>query len=118
MKNKAFTLVELMAIIIIIGVIATIAVPNVTNAIKISKQKSCEKQKEMIIDAAKRWATDNRISNSNVSIETLKTEGYIKNEDIKNPLTKKNMTGEINITYNSTYNQYIYTYDDLSSDCS
>ena len=59
MNNKAFTLVELLAVIIILGLLVTITVPNIMNAIDISREKSYNSQVEEIEKAAERWAVDN-----------------------------------------------------------
>ena len=54
MRNKnGFTLVELLAVIVILGVIALIAVPSYNNYIKKTKDTKCDSDKEAIIDAAK-----------------------------------------------------------------
>ncbi len=113
MKKSGFTLIELLAVIIILSIIATIAVPSVINVVNTSRQKACERQKDMIIDAAKRWGSSN-INNlkesKQICINQLQKEGYLSSGEILNPKTKKTMDGCINITYDETYHQYEYTY--------
>ena len=55
--KKGFTLVELLATIVIIGVVALIAVPSVVDNIKLSKEKLYKTQIQNIEIAAKKWAT-------------------------------------------------------------
>ena len=114
MKNKGFTLIELLAVILILGVIATITTPSVISVINTSRQKACERQKEMILDAAKRWGSDNAInlSYNQICVDDLKIQGYLSNKDIMNPKTKKEMKNDvcINIKYDEDNNQYEYTY--------
>ena len=54
-KNKGFTLIEIMAVIVILAVIALIVVPLVTGSIKDSKQKLYETQLENIKSGAKSY---------------------------------------------------------------
>lgn len=58
-KNKAFTLVELIAVITILGIIALITVPAINGAVVKSKEQAYVTQKNSIIAAAKKWNLDN-----------------------------------------------------------
>ena len=115
MNNKAFTLIELLAIIIILGLLATIAAPNIMSAIKSSSEKADERQKKLIVEAAERWAVDNpnelaekmTENKAIIKIEDLKEEGYLSDE-INSPSTKGEMQGCVLIE--KIGNKYIYEY--------
>lgn len=57
-KNKGFTLVELLAVITILGLIALIAVPTVLNNIKTTKEDLYNTQIELIKAGALSYVTD------------------------------------------------------------
>ena len=57
--KKAFTLVELLAVIVIIGVLVTISVPIVRSSLKGYRNQLLEKQEENILMAAKLWGSKN-----------------------------------------------------------
>lgn len=66
---KAYTLVELVVVIAIIGILATVAVPNMIGQIGKSKYNSAQKQAEAIFNAAqtvaqKYEATDRAITDN------------------------------------------------------
>ena len=50
-NNKAFTLIELLAVIVILAIIALIATPIVLNIIKDSRESSGLRSAEMYLDA-------------------------------------------------------------------
>ena len=50
MKNKGFTLVELLAVIVILGVILAIAIPSITSLINSSKQSGFESHAIMVLN--------------------------------------------------------------------
>lgn len=123
MKNKGFSLVELLAVIIILSVIVTISTPIVISSINTSKEKAYENQLKMIEDAARRWMTDNSATADEKTIETadlqkviritvneLQNEGYLNRNKIKNPKTGKEMKGCIIISEDINYHQYTYEY--------
>jgi len=117
MKNKGFTLVELMGVIILIGVISVIIVPVVKDVIKEAKQKGYENQVNTIVESAKNWAASNidllpETDSILVKIETLKKEGFLENKKLINPVSDEEMNACVMITYNEDYNQYEYEYNE------
>lgn len=114
--KKGFTLVELLAVIIVLGIIATISFPLITNQINKSKQKSYDGQVKTIIDAAKRWGFDNDDSlpyddtSKTISIDRIQKDGYLTSGNILDPRTEKKMNGCIQIKYDVNYKQHIYQY--------
>ena len=111
MKNKAFTLVELLAVIVVLGLLATITAPNIINALNISREKSYNRQVKLIEEAAERWAVDNMqiaSSKNKIFVTELKTEGYLNKNEVKNPKTKEEMNGCVFIIRND--NKYKYEY--------
>ena len=86
MKNKkGFTLVELMAVIIIISLIAILTFPNIINQIKKTKKATTNNINDIVISAAKRYVADNPNDFEDdgycLSVDTLVDNDYIK-EDI------------------------------------
>lgn len=119
--KKGFTLVELMAVLIVLAVISMIALPAIMSSLEESRQKSYDSQVERIIVAAKKWAIDNNDllpeeGTYKVSITTLISGQYIGNVEngkLKNPKSSGEfMDGCVNITYSEGYNQYIYNYQE------
>lgn len=51
MKNKAFTLIELLAVIVVLAIILSIAVPRVLNVIKETEKQGFILGSEMIVKA-------------------------------------------------------------------
>ena len=51
-KNKGYTLVELLATIIILGIVLTIAIPTIKNVVKESKLKTLQASAELIAKMA------------------------------------------------------------------
>lgn len=123
--KKGFTLVELLGVIFIIGVIALITVPSFTATINQARQKTYDKQVDMIETAAKEWGVDNidllpeedSSSGKVISLGTLIEAGKIQNSTIQDPRTKDEMKGCVVVKYNSEYQQYEYKYSDNEEVC-
>ena len=54
-KENGFTLVELLAVIVILAIILVIAVPQIQNTIKGARKGSFESSAKMIASAAENW---------------------------------------------------------------
>lgn len=113
--KKGFTLVELLAVITVLGLLAAISIPIVNNQINSSKDKAYKNQVQTIVNAAKRWGFDNdnllnTTEKTTVSINRIQKDGYLTSGDVIDPRTDQKLTGCIEITYNSNYKQYEYEY--------
>lgn len=79
-KEKGFTLVELLAVIVILGIIVAIAVPAIGNIIEESRTKADEAEIQLIVDAARLY----EIQDGNtipVTVDELETAGYLDERD-------------------------------------
>ncbi len=101
--KRAFTLIELMAVIVVLGIVSVIVVPTIDRFIRSSQYKAYDVQIDYIKDSAKNWAADNynRIPDNNgesitILLSQLKIDSYI-NENLINPLTKDPFSDDTSI---------------------
>ena len=80
-NNKGFTLVETIAVIIILGVVLSIAVPSITNVVKSTNKNRMISDAETFISEVKEYVESDTIGN------TPKDNKY-KLVDIKSKLSK------------------------------
>jgi prepilin-type N-terminal cleavage/methylation domain-containing protein len=81
MNKKGFTLVELLAVLVILSLLMVIAVPASINVSKKVKAKMYNNKVSLIKDAALLWAQDNKAClalDTNCGLSICKTEGLIK----------------------------------------
>ena len=118
-KRNGFSLAELLAVIVLLGIISIILVPNITKLLKDSKEDLYNKQIKVIELATKLWATDkeNKIFLVNnqewpyiVTLGDLQDASYI-DENIVNPNTDENFSDSTLIYINYENNQYTYEVD-------
>ena len=101
-NNKAFTLIELLAVVTILTILALVITPIVDRNIKKSKETAYLSQIENIRMAGEAYYSDNFLlkpteSNSTtITLQQLISEGYISN-NIKNPKKGQAFTENIYI---------------------
>lgn len=77
LTKAAFTLVEIMIVVAIIGLLATIAIPNFVRARATAQKNACINNLRQLDGAIQQWAIEfNRGSNSPVTLDEIKP--YIK----------------------------------------
>ncbi len=113
--KKAFTLVELLGVIIILGVLALITFPIIDKSIKNSKEKALERAIDNIEEAAYNYSIKNDLGYetfyNKLSLEELKKSGFLEKETI-NPVTNENMTGCVIYKWDDSKKQYEFKYED------
>ena len=111
--KKAFTLIEMLAILLILAILSLILIPTVQEGVKKAKDDTYNAQVTVILNAA-----ENYFMNSNYVVKKKKKKviylsdivnsGYLDSKKIVSPVDESEMTGCVLI---STYsNQYHYKY--------
>ena len=122
MKKNGFTLAELMGVIVILSIIATIVLVTADRSIKNSQTTTCLAQEKNIIEGVKVFVTDypDRLPTvagsagvKQVTMKELQDGGYIE-EGLVNPMTDKAYpaTMKVNIT-TTTGKDYQYEITNL-----
>ena len=93
LNNKGFTLVELLAVIVILLAISMVAIPNITASLERTKNKLSDSQKKIFVSSAELFISENKNSlgyysnfmNGTCCLSTniLKASNYITDEDTK-----------------------------------
>ena len=80
-KSKGFTLVEIMIVVLIIGILLAIAVPNFLKARETSRTKTCVANLRQVESAKEQWAmeTGQGATATPTQAELTGANGYIKN---------------------------------------
>lgn len=126
MKKNAFTLVELLATIVILSLLALFTITTASSQYKNKKDSLYNSQLQTIKMAAEMWGSENKnklieYSDANcisLTLGYLKEEGYIDN-DIKNPKTGELLKDE-EIFVNIIKKTQGYNYDvvdDITKKC-
>ena len=124
--KKAFTLIELLAVVVILGIIMMISIPAVNKWIDRGKEESRDAQKNTLVMATQSYAQDNSSvlpkvigQTTVVTAEELKNAKYLK-EDLYDTNKKKCMDSRVRIyKYDKSgysYTAYIYCEGDTVPD--
>lgn len=102
MNKKGFTLVELLAVIIILAVILTIILPSVSKTLKKSKNTIYDIQVNDILKSTYDYSLKNikllpESGKTYITLNELKRSGFIEN-DLKNPKTNEAFSNDLVIS--------------------
>ena len=103
MNRDGFTLVELLAVIIIIGLIASFALPQVLNQFSNQTGELSNQQKELLLESAYAYFSENAREYSTSGCATIKK---LVDEDA----LESAFASQIYPNYNSSNDGIIYTY--------
>ncbi|MEE3343358.1 MAG: prepilin-type N-terminal cleavage/methylation domain-containing protein [Bacilli bacterium] len=101
LNNKGFSLIELLAVLVILIAIMSIAMPSISSSLERNKDKQTKAKKALIESAAELYVTDhkNEVSNNDcITIDTLINEGYLEDDEIKGCVKYKIVDGEATYT--------------------
>ena len=79
--TSAFTLVEIMIVVAIIGLLATIAIPNFVKARTTAQMNACINNLRQIDGAVQTWALETKQA-ANAQVDYPSISGYMKNQVI------------------------------------
>ena len=114
MKNKGFTLVELLGVLTLLALISLITVPLVSSYIKNSRQKAYNVEIKTIEKAAKQWMIKYSSEVSwvddtfDLTINKLRKSEFLEDKDIVNPINPDKM---IDGCVHIIRTDYKYTYE-------
>ena len=112
-NNKGFTLVELLATLVVLGIIMAIAVPNVVSVVQKNRQKNLIEDGKKMISLAQYY-----VSKNNPPSGPLKLSVIDLSEDLTDgPNGGKYDREKSYVQYNSTsaeYTVYLYEYDNTT----
>ncbi len=116
MKNRGFTLPELLGIITLLALLALLIIPAVSKNVSKGKRDLYEVQLRNFEKAAKDWMAIHTLElpdkeiNTVITLGCLKVEGLLE-ESIENPLTNSQFPNDMVVKIRTESNQLIYETD-------
>lgn len=91
LNKKGFTLVELLVVIVILGVIMSIAIPSITSSIERSKDKQKTQIIKLIESAGELYVDKhkNTVKTGQITLDKLIGDGLITAQEMKDPFNEK-----------------------------
>ena len=91
LNNRGFTLVELIAVLVILISVMMVTIPAVSTSLEKNKVKQIESTKKLLVNASEFYVTNNK-SNINFSndycyirLDILVSEKYVDKDAVKDP---------------------------------
>ena len=121
MNKKAFTLIELLAVVLILMILITIITPKIFKYLKNAENITDQEQINTIINISKIYMSkhSNLLPQENdlyiIQLQELKDSELIKTNQILNPSTNEELTGCVIIKNEN--NKYKYEYEEKNTNC-
>ena len=117
-KKKGFTLVELLAVIVILAVILVIAVPQIMSVIESARKGSIESTAKLIAEGAEREYTNRKILGKDTNIECSDVSSMNSNDYGTCVITFDN-TGKatVKVTGKGKFEGYTCNGDSINMEC-
>ena len=96
-KRNAFTLIELLAVIVILAVILVISIPRILDVIDVSKKDSFKTSAQIIADSAEKKYVENKLNNIDEEI-TCENATKLSKEDYEYCFVKIDNEGKAKVT--------------------
>ena len=96
-KKNAFTLIELLAVIVILAVILVIAIPRILDVIETSKKDSFKNAAQLIADSAEKKKASNKLLDKDEEI-TCRDVAKINDEDYKSCIISFDSEGNAKVS--------------------
>ena len=109
MKKNGFTLVELLSIVVILGIIVVVALPQISGSIGSKKEKQYNKIVKIVENAGKVYLIEN-VTKDSVSIDILIESDYLTS-GLKNPINNTPLTGCVKKITSDGVTKYKYEVD-------
>lgn len=118
-NNRGFTLVEVLAVIVILVIIVSIAIPNISASLERQDCKITKNRAKLIESSAKFYVSDNRNmvnsklnSDQKCKIEISKLKGkYLTEDDLKDKKNEDNVfADEEYVIYNASDESYNFCF--------
>ncbi len=128
MEKKGFTLVEMLAVVVIMGLLIIVAIPQIQNLVASKRGTISETTKQMIYDAAdsytnsnadtfqKMYISDTQKSIYCITLKELVDTGMLDEEKLKDYIdysssnkTEQNFLNRIVYATTNQYNEFVYT---------
>ena len=112
-NNKAFTLVELLAVVAILTLIIVIITPKVFKQLKTAENVTDQEQINSLINTSKIYMNQNSnlLPQENdiyvISLDELKESGLIQKSQILNPSTNEELNGYIIVKFENNIDYYL-----------
>ncbi|MBS7020637.1 MAG: DUF5011 domain-containing protein [Firmicutes bacterium] len=115
-KNRGFTFIELLAVLVILAFIVLATVPAVSGILDRNKQRLYREQVNLIVRSSKDWAAKNLdlLPKKNqdlplyLDLADLSKGGFIDSDKVYDPRTKQEMHGCVRIQFAKNKYQYEY----------